>query len=293
LTNAYFKFDRIILCGSILPENFDWSRVENQIIPENKRDAIINECGIKDMWPALARSTSWGYGASGTYGFGSYNVRDRFHPIGHSGYFDKEFVQKYWVSAAAGNPIDFSETDSTGAGTPSWFGIFGFPLRWIIVVGVPVVLALAVLPTLKAVGLCIMPGTVKWEDTCIDARYLKSREELSARVSNLLIDISKMLDLKDRGRDSLFALMDAFLANPSDETWSKVQAAATTLRGHVKKSVDDIRNYDAYLRKSEKTGKVRLITDGDKTLTSTTAISTPSLRYWTGSWVVIQFLKKC
>src|SRR3954466_10481554 len=84
LENPYFKFNRVILCGSIIAEKFDWRRVEDQILATNKRDGIINECGLRDVWPVLAKSLSFGYGASGTYGFGAFNVRDRFHPNRHS-----------------------------------------------------------------------------------------------------------------------------------------------------------------------------------------------------------------
>jgi pimeloyl-ACP methyl ester carboxylesterase len=137
LENPRFMFDRVILCGSIIRYNFDWDRVQNQILTreENKRDAIINECGTRDVWPAFANSVSWGYGTTGTYGFGVQNVRDRFHPIKHSG-FDDKFVEDYWVPAVAGKPIDFSATDLEGKGTPVWFGILRLPLRWFIVVAV-------------------------------------------------------------------------------------------------------------------------------------------------------------
>jgi pimeloyl-ACP methyl ester carboxylesterase len=60
LENPYFTFNRVILCGSIIPENFDWRRVEGQILSANKRDGIINECGLRDIWPVLAKSFSWG-----------------------------------------------------------------------------------------------------------------------------------------------------------------------------------------------------------------------------------------
>ena len=134
LANSFFKFDRIILCGSIIRDNFDWSRLQSQIIPDEKRDAIINECGLRDVYPVLAKSGSWGYGESGTYGFGDYNVRDRFHPITHSEFFESERIIKYWVPAVAGEPIEFSESDTREGKTPWWFAILRFlPLRWLII----------------------------------------------------------------------------------------------------------------------------------------------------------------
>lgn len=131
LNNPYFKFNRVILCGSIIPEDFDWRRVEDQIISTNKRDAIINECGLRDVWPVLAKAFSWGYGASGTYGFGAFNVRDRFHPNKHSDFFAPEFVDRYWVPIVAGSHVDFSDSDTKGEEAPGWFGFFRFPLPWV------------------------------------------------------------------------------------------------------------------------------------------------------------------
>ncbi|MET4601034.1 pimeloyl-ACP methyl ester carboxylesterase [Bradyrhizobium sp. JR4.1] len=152
LENPYFTFHRIILCGSIVPEDFDWRRVDNQILSANKRDGIINECGLKDVWPVIARSISWGYGASGTYGFGSFNVRDRFHAITHSAFFEPSFVNKYWVSAVAGEAIEFSPTDRSRETSPARFALFRIPLRWfltgvvaLVVVGVPIAAILAIL----------------------------------------------------------------------------------------------------------------------------------------------------
>lgn len=136
LENPYFSFARIVLCGSIISEKFDWSRVEGQILSSNKRDAIINECGIKDVWPVIARSASWGYGATGTFGFGAFNVRDRFHPITHSGFFETDFVRKYWIPAISGERIEFTPTDRSTETTPPWFAIFRFPIRWLLVAAV-------------------------------------------------------------------------------------------------------------------------------------------------------------
>jgi pimeloyl-ACP methyl ester carboxylesterase len=147
MDNPHFKFNRIILCGSIIPENFDWMRIESQVTSRDKRDAIINECGIFDVWPVLAKSASWGYGASGTFGFGSFSVRDRFHPNKHSGYFTEDFVRQYWLPAVRGEPYDFSEVDVKGYGAPFWFNILRFPLRWVIAAGLCcALLAVVVLP---------------------------------------------------------------------------------------------------------------------------------------------------
>src|SRR5271166_4684228 len=55
---------RLILCGSVLPQDFPWEQYQGRF--DDKR--AINECGKADIWPVLAKSLSWGYGASGTHG---------------------------------------------------------------------------------------------------------------------------------------------------------------------------------------------------------------------------------
>jgi hypothetical protein len=86
------KLGRLVLCGSILSTSLRWDKMRRQITSE-----IINECGIRDIWPVLAESTTWGYGASGTFGFGAPGVHDRYHHCGHSDYFTEQMVADYWL----------------------------------------------------------------------------------------------------------------------------------------------------------------------------------------------------
>lgn len=133
MENPYFTFDRVVLCGSIISEGYDWNRVDNQILFADKRDAIINECGTRDIWPVLAKSVSWGYGASGTYGFGAFNVRDRFHELTHSQFFEDAFIRQHWLPIVTDQPIAFSTGDKAGLAAPAWFGLLRVPLRWLAV----------------------------------------------------------------------------------------------------------------------------------------------------------------
>ncbi|MEM1317955.1 MAG: hypothetical protein AAGF29_06800, partial [Pseudomonadota bacterium] len=66
------KFGRVILCGSIVKDDFRVADIESKIasLP------VLNDCGTRDIWPVLAKSVTWGYGASGTFGFGTANVLD-------------------------------------------------------------------------------------------------------------------------------------------------------------------------------------------------------------------------
>jgi hypothetical protein len=54
--------DRVIFCGSIVPENFPFDE-------DRFTGVIVNDIGIKDYLPILAESVTWGYGSVGHWGF--------------------------------------------------------------------------------------------------------------------------------------------------------------------------------------------------------------------------------
>lgn len=92
------KFHRLLFCGSILRDDFDWGRVGHRLHSESDDSwQVVNECGMQDIWPVMAKSVTWGYGSSGRFGFGHPRVKDRFYNVGHSGFFDEEFVRKRWL----------------------------------------------------------------------------------------------------------------------------------------------------------------------------------------------------
>ena len=143
------EIDGLILCGSIVPEEFPWSRVGGQLKAPVAREAAINECGTRDVWPPLARSMSWGYGATGTYGFGTVDVQDRIHRMGHSGYFAPTFVRTFWVPFIRNRTITPSKTLEIDKGTPWYFWPLNFRLRWPLLSVVAALLGLAIV---KIVG---------------------------------------------------------------------------------------------------------------------------------------------
>jgi hypothetical protein len=90
--NPDIRMHRLILCGGILPSDFRWDKLSERVETE-----ILNECGIKDIWPVIAESTTFGYGSSGRFGFGAPGVWDRYHNFGDGGFFDEEFVCRFWL----------------------------------------------------------------------------------------------------------------------------------------------------------------------------------------------------
>jgi pimeloyl-ACP methyl ester carboxylesterase len=87
---------RLLLCGSIIPDSFDWGRHGHRLDADRDGDwQVVNDCGMKDVWPVLAKSITWGYGSSGRFGFGHPRVKDRFFDVGHSGFFGESFIREY------------------------------------------------------------------------------------------------------------------------------------------------------------------------------------------------------
>jgi pimeloyl-ACP methyl ester carboxylesterase len=121
---------RLILCGSVLRQDFPWEQYQGRF----DDDKVINECGKSDIWPVLAQSCSWGYGASGTFGFGAVLVKDRFHAEGHGQYFHPEFVEKYWAPFIRRGKVESTDFEMTMPPTPWWVSLLGvLPIKWLIV----------------------------------------------------------------------------------------------------------------------------------------------------------------
>ena len=121
--NTDIELYRLVLCGSIVSTSFRWDKVKPRV------KEVVNDCGTRDVWPVLASVVTWGYGASGTFGFGTVGVRDRFHPHSHSEYFTRPFVEKYWVPFIRYGRI----SDSTRPPSPWWISALSLlKLRWLV-----------------------------------------------------------------------------------------------------------------------------------------------------------------
>ena len=97
---------RLILCGSIVPDFFEWEKYKHRIASDLTGDwQIINDCGMKDILPVFAKSVTWGYGSSGRFGFGHQRVKDRFFNFGHSDFFNSEHVRNKWLPYLAAGHV--------------------------------------------------------------------------------------------------------------------------------------------------------------------------------------------
>jgi len=131
--------DKVLLCGAIVRTDFRWDRIDP--CPE-----IVNDCGSRDVWPVFATAFSWGYGPSGTFGFGMAPVRDRFHDFRHSDYFDRDFVERFWKPWVEDGTLIASIYESGDRRVPYWMSVLTVPLiRIALLLTVGVAAALAIL----------------------------------------------------------------------------------------------------------------------------------------------------
>lgn len=81
----------LVMCGSVLPIRYDFEYISRKV-----HGKLVNDAGARDAWPVLAKFGSWGYGASGTFGFQSALIEDRFHDFSHSDFFNEQFIREFW-----------------------------------------------------------------------------------------------------------------------------------------------------------------------------------------------------
>ncbi|MBR1232462.1 hypothetical protein JQ597_34035 [Bradyrhizobium sp. AUGA SZCCT0177] len=101
----------LVLCGSVLPNNFNFDSISRKI-----HGKFVNDAGARDAWPVLAKISSFGYGVSGTFGFQSGLIEDRFHDFAHSDFFNKEFIRTYWLPIFDQDQVNHSSYERK----PSW-----------------------------------------------------------------------------------------------------------------------------------------------------------------------------
>ena len=98
----------------------------------NRPTSVLNECGSRDIWPVLAECLSWGYGASGVFGFGSPGVHDRFHQIKHSDYLREDFVREYWKPWVKDGTINEPRHSTKRTPVAWWRSVLAtLPLQWL------------------------------------------------------------------------------------------------------------------------------------------------------------------
>lgn len=91
----WLRFDKVILCGSILPRDFPW----DELIERGQVQAVRNEYGTNDTPTRVVRWFVAGTGPSGREGFSRSHARieqERFEYT-HSEYFNKGHMEAKWL----------------------------------------------------------------------------------------------------------------------------------------------------------------------------------------------------
>lgn len=88
------SFDKIVLCGCLIKRQYPWDRNARAM----RKSAILNDVGIRDIWPLIASCSTWGYGSTGRVGFKNAMVTDRYFNYSHSEFFEHngQHIREYW-----------------------------------------------------------------------------------------------------------------------------------------------------------------------------------------------------
>jgi hypothetical protein len=89
------RFDKVILCGSILPVDFPWDK----LIDRGQVQAVRHEYGARDPWVRLVHWFVGGTGSSGAEGFSRNHERldQEAFQYDHSDYFGADHMKDRWM----------------------------------------------------------------------------------------------------------------------------------------------------------------------------------------------------
>ncbi|WVH09100.1 MAG: hypothetical protein EoVTN8_422 [Fluviibacter phosphoraccumulans EoVTN8] len=123
------RLNRLLLCGSVVRDSFRWDRAK----PYVKGD-IVNDVGTRDFYPIAAKSFSWGFGATGTLGFQTAAIHDRYFNCGHSDFFTDDHMESYWLPQLVDGKIVPSDWSSQRPPlSRSAVALMLIPFKWIFV----------------------------------------------------------------------------------------------------------------------------------------------------------------
>lgn len=111
------RFNKVILCGSILPVDFPWDK----LLQRGQVQAVRNEYGTRDIWAKLVNNGVAGSGPSGHTGFScehSRLIQEPFH-FDHSEYFEKGHIRANWLSFLQ-SPMPFNKVAKAPISSPDW-----------------------------------------------------------------------------------------------------------------------------------------------------------------------------
>jgi hypothetical protein len=115
------KFDKVILCGSVLPIDFDWAT----LMQRDQVFCVRNEFGLKDPWTRLVGRFVSETGPSGARGFAFQSVdvvQERYERFSHSDFFAERHVLDTWVPFLSREPSPLQIVHGRNVGDLDRFG---------------------------------------------------------------------------------------------------------------------------------------------------------------------------
>ncbi len=106
LKDENIRFDRMIICGSIISRKYPWSKV---LIQRKQASKVLHEASGRDLWARLVEWVVFDAGSSGVSGFDDLangRVAELIHERHqHSDYFNRINFERRWVPFLRGEPI--------------------------------------------------------------------------------------------------------------------------------------------------------------------------------------------
>ena len=139
LRYPYLRFDKVILCGSILPTGFPWDR----LIDRGQVQSVRNEYGREDFWTMAVGWFVPATGPSGLVGFQCSHPRlfqERFE-FEHSEYFDRGHMEHRWMPHLTAKiderPLEATDIPSPAGDHRPW-GLYGLILVSVLAFGLAI-----------------------------------------------------------------------------------------------------------------------------------------------------------
>ncbi len=123
------RFDKMILCGSIVSRKYPWSKVLTQ---RGQAKAVLNEAGGRDIWAGVVEWLVSDAGSSGVSGFEdtadgrlTQLIHERYE---HSDYFYRQNFENRWVPFLSGYAVQ--KVTPIGRSSINWKFRLTLAWRW-------------------------------------------------------------------------------------------------------------------------------------------------------------------
>jgi pimeloyl-ACP methyl ester carboxylesterase len=122
--DPYLKLHRVILCGGLLREDYDFIEIRDQF-----NHPILNHVGTRDPWPAIGARAGWGFGRIRARGLISPYVLNCWHEnFAHSDFLSPSFFKHYCIPFLEGKSLPIADKPQN---PPVWVrAVSVLPIRW-------------------------------------------------------------------------------------------------------------------------------------------------------------------